>query len=58
MKELTTLLSQEQAEKLQKLAKKNGKTTEEFSAELIERELKARTKPGNPRGNIRAFKRL
>ncbi|WP_299942155.1 hypothetical protein [uncultured Microbulbifer sp.] len=57
MKELRSLLGQENIEKLEKLAKKNGKAAEDFTGELLVRELKKRNKTGVPKGNIRAFRR-
>ncbi|WP_299940491.1 hypothetical protein [uncultured Microbulbifer sp.] len=57
MKEMFTPFTHGQAEKLDQLAKKHGKTTEEFFAEIVVRELKKRNKPGIPKGNIRAFRR-
>ncbi|MEX2962827.1 hypothetical protein [Microbulbifer sp. TYP-18] len=57
MKELTTHLSQEHVKKLQNLAEKTGKTTEKLVAELVEQELKIRTKPRSSKGNLRAFRR-
>ncbi|MDP5211183.1 hypothetical protein [Microbulbifer sp. 2205BS26-8] len=57
MKELISLLSQENIEKVEQLAKKNGKAAEDFTGELLVREIKKRNKPGVPKGNIRAFRR-
>lgn len=45
--ELTTQLEQE--------ANRRGVSPEELAAELIRKELASRTKPRNPRGNVKPF---
>lgn len=55
--ELTTLLSDEQRQKLQREADRRGVTAEVLAGELVERELRARTRPKVPAGNVRPFRR-
>lgn len=48
-------LDQELTNQLEQEAKRRGITPEELAAELIRKELASRTKPRNPRGNVKPF---
>lgn len=48
-------LDQELTNHLEQEAKRRGLTPEELAAELIRKELASRTKPRNPRGNVKPF---
>lgn len=48
-------LDQELTNQLEQEAKRRGVTPEELAAELIRKELASRTKPRNPRGNVKPF---
>lgn len=48
-------LDQELTNQLELEAKRRGVSPEELAAELIRKELASRTKPRNPRGNVKPF---
>ncbi|MCY1399221.1 hypothetical protein D9M71_142720 [compost metagenome] len=50
-------LGQREMEQLEREAEKRGVTPEELAAELMRRELAQRTKPRNPRGAVKPFRR-
>ncbi len=50
-------LGQREMEQLEREAEKRGVTPEELAAELMRRELAQRTKPRNPRGVVKPFRR-
>jgi hypothetical protein len=50
-------LDQGMMEQLEREAERRGITPEALAAELMRRELAARTKPRNPRGSVTPFHR-
>ncbi|WKT59131.1 hypothetical protein Q2E61_09340 [Microbulbifer thermotolerans] len=57
MAEINTQLSPATIELLEREAQRRGKTLAGFASELVERELRDRTKPKKQGGKIRPFRR-